>query len=199
MCRCVFVLAGAVMLSGGMPFPAAGAFEILSHSIAVDHTQRVTRFSLTFNELPNLFTVDEFDRPANAFQYWYDAEPGGFEFAGDDVVVIRGPEIRRGGDLPVRESLNETGEEFPDAEGWGASRGEVPFDLQGTTLEFTVPWGVLGETDEKWSYRLLAFEFGSQTSDVAAIFIDLPTPLEMGAVALPLMMIGLGMQRRLAR
>src|SRR5688500_8036929 len=161
MSRWGFVLAVAFVSSWGIPSRAAGAFEIFSHSIEVDRGARVTRFSLTFNQPPDLFTVDEFQRPANAFQYRCDSEPGGFEFAGEDVVVIRGPEIRHGGDLPVRESLNEAGEEFPNAEGWGESRGEVPVDLEGTTLEFTVPWDVLGETDEKWSYRLLTFEFGS--------------------------------------
>jgi hypothetical protein len=199
MCRWLFCVLAVMAMGWGIPSSAGAAFEIVAHSIEQDEAARETRFSLTFNQPPDFFDVDEFDRPANSFQYWYDAQPGGFEFAGEDVVVIRGPEIRFNGELPVRESLNESGEEFPGAEGWGEPRGMVPIDMEGSTLEFIVPWDVLGEKDKAFSYRLLAFEFGEQTSDVSAIFVELPTSLEVGTIALLLTSVGLGMRRQWAR
>jgi hypothetical protein len=197
MCRWLYVvLAVNGLLWRAAPASGAPPFEIVTHSVDVDVAQRRTRFSLTFNQRPDFFTVDEFDRPANAFQYWYDARPGGFEFAGEDVVVIRGSEIRFSGALPVRASLNPSGEEFPHAEGWGEERGQVPVEMNEATLQFTVPWKLLGEDDTRFSYRLLALEYGEQTSDIEAVFVPLPTPLKMGAVALGAVMVALGMKRR---
>src|SRR5688572_26083180 len=80
----------SVWLTLAAPAVSSGAFEILSHSVDVDPEARNARFSIIFNQPPDFLTVDEFDRPANAFQYWYDAQPGGFEFSGEDVVIIRG-------------------------------------------------------------------------------------------------------------
>jgi hypothetical protein len=199
MCRLLlFVLAG-MMVTWAAASVARADFQVISDSVLVDPAAQVTHFSLTFNQLPNFVAVDEFDRPANAFQYWYDAQPGGFEFSGEDVVVIRGPELRFGGELPIRASLNESGEEFPGAEGWGAKVGEVPFELEGTTFTFSVPWDVLGENDGRFSYRLAAFEFGSQTNEIVGIFIALPRPVELGVGGFVIMLIGLGIARRWTR
>lgn len=164
---------------------ACGGFEIISHSALADDAKQQILFQITFDQSPDFFSTDKEGRPRHSFQYWYDAEPGGFEFAGEDVSVIRGPEIRFVGEIPIRDSLNPSGEEFPNAEGWGKQRGLVPFQVDGFTVTFAANWTDLGETDGRFSYRLLAFEFGEQTSDVALpILVGLPSPLIGGAIAL---------------
>lgn len=168
--------------------PAEAEFVILSQSALSSSADRSVHFSVTFNQRPKFDRVDGFGNPLDSFQYWYDSTPsaGDDPFMGEDVAVIRGPEIRFEHDIPIRDSLNPDGKDFPHAEGWGRERGAVQFALDGATLDFTVPWELLGERDTKFSYRLFAFDAGSLTSDVGAVFIPLPDAAWTGAVVLVL-------------
>jgi hypothetical protein len=168
--------------------PAEAEFVILSQSALSSSADRSVHFSVTFNQRPKFDRVDGFGNPLDSFQYWYDATPnaGDDPFLGEDVAVIRGTEIRFNGDIPIRDSLNPSGKEFPHAEGWGRERGVVQFALDDATLDFTVPWELLDERDTKFSYRLFAFDAGSLTSDVGAVFIPLPDAAWTGAVVLVL-------------
>ena len=145
--------------------PARGGLAILSHDIVNDEARRETTFSISFDRPVDFYTVTPDGNPLHGFQYFFDTEPGGFEFAGEDVRIIRGVEIRFDDSIPVRESINETGEEFPNAEGWGKSRGEVPLALDDDAITFTVPWTTLGEEDGKFTYILFAFENGELTDE----------------------------------
>jgi hypothetical protein len=183
------VLAATALLS--MRFPAAalaGRIEIVNDSVFPDAVSRQTVFSITFNRAPDFFHADSFGRADDAFQYFYDsqpeAEPDGV-FSGDSVVIIRGPEIRFDHAIPVRDSLNPDNADFPNAEGWGAMRGQpVDFSLTGPTIRFTVPWKDLGETDGKFSYHLIALDRGDLTTSVAATVIPLPPGVSGGFAGL---------------
>jgi hypothetical protein len=179
----------AVICAFAFPTLARGAFEILSHDVSVDEVNRQTTFRVTFNQPPDFFSADEFGHPDNGFQFFYDSHPTDDEidFAGDDVVIIRGVEIRVDHDIPIRDSLNPGGEEFPNAEGWGKTRGAVDYQLEGATLSFTANWELLGETDDDFGYRLFAFEQGELTSEVtflSHIVVPLPMPLLFVAIGL---------------
>src|SRR5213592_741007 len=127
-------------------------FEIVSQSALADSTREQTTFELTFNGAPDFTTTDALGRPANAFQYFYDAAGETDFLPASSVVVIRGTEIRFDHEIPVRDSLNPGAKFHPHAEGWGDDRGEVPFELADRMLTFTVPWRVLGEDDTHFSY-----------------------------------------------
>jgi hypothetical protein len=186
--RSPFVL--ALLLSLLVPVAVArAAIEIVAHDAVVDHANRRTTFSLTFTQPPDFWTTDENGQPANAFQCFYDAEPADDEigFAGEDVVIIRGAEIRFANDIPVRESLNESGEEFPNAEGWGPMRGSVAYELDGATISFTTGWDLLRETDDDFAYRLFALEQAELTHEVtffSRVLVPLPAPLLSGLAGL---------------
>jgi hypothetical protein len=185
-----FVLAS--LLSLLLPAAVArGAFEIVAHDAVVDHHNRQTTFSFTFTETPDFWTTNADGQPAHAFQVFYDAEPADDEigFAGEDVVILRGAEIRFANDIPVRESLNESGEEFPNAEGWGETRGSVDYELDGATISFTTGWDLLRETDNDFGYRLFALEQAELTHEVtffSRILVPLPAPVLLGVVSLVL-------------
>lgn len=167
---------------------ARGEFVIIDQSVLTNPATQQTTFKLTFNERPDFFEADEFDRPRNAFQYFFDTDPAaspeGFRFDGPGVSIIRGPEIRFGEGIPVRDSINETGEEFPHAEGWGPERGRVKFDLEGKELSFSVPWKTLGQTSADFSYHVIALEFGTQTSEFAGTSVGLPSAVKTGGILL---------------
>src|SRR5687768_3028262 len=101
------------------PTAARAAFEIVAHDVHVDAVNRQTTFTVTFTESPDFFGTNEGGQPNHAFQFFYDAEPinDEIDFAGEDVVIIRGAEIRIHNTIPIRESLNPSGEKFPNAEG----------------------------------------------------------------------------------
>jgi hypothetical protein len=174
-----------------LTFPtfAHAAFEIVSHDAVADAVNRQTTFHVTFNQSPDFFTADPFGHPTNGFQFFYDAQPSDDEidFAGEDVVIIRGVEIRVADDIPIRDSLNPSGEDFPNAEGWGAMRGAADFELDGATLTFTTSWETLNESDGVFGYRLFALEQGELTSEVtflSRIIVPLPAPMLLGGLGL---------------
>src|SRR5262245_32610804 len=136
MCRLGLLRRWILVVAGVLSIPpaACAGFEIVSHSAFADAATHEVVFHITFNQPPDFFTANSDDNPLNAFQYFYDSDPGGFEFAGEDVAIIRGPEIRFHNKIPIRDSLNLTGEDFPHAEGWGKQRGLVSFDLDGAVL-----------------------------------------------------------------
>ena len=169
---------------------ALAALEVVAHDVFVDLAQQRTTFTLTFNQPPDFFGVGESGQPNSAFQFLYDAEPldGEIGFTGEDVVVIRGAEVRFANTIPIRDSLNPSGEEFPHAEGWGEILGEVEFEVDGQAVSFTVPWDVLGETDDRFGYRLFGLEQGELTSEAEflhpRVLIPLPPALFGGAMVL---------------
>ena len=192
MCRAAVL----VSVLWGPGFTASGAWagriEIVADSAVADTNAGQTSFSVTFNRPPDFFGFDSLGRANDAFQYFYDSEPTDGPdgiFSGESVVILRGPEIRFRRTIPVRDSLNPDGEDFPNAEGWGPMRDEVDFTLDGPTVRFTVPWKALGETDGRFSYHLIALERGEQTSEVAATVIPLP-PAASGAGPLALAAAG---------
>jgi hypothetical protein len=186
---CCFLGAGLLFFAGGVSVAFAATLDIIDHSVMADPVTRQTSFSITFDHKPDLFTIDsEADQPIDSFQYFYDAAAtdSGISF-GPDVSVIRGTEMRFQSDhaILIRDSENPSGKDFPHAEGFGPLRGKAGFELQGSTLTFRVPWKVLGETDGKFSYHLIALERGLETAEVSAIAIPLPPGVWAGLTALP--------------
>ncbi len=198
--RQLFRLASVVLIAVLSSSQSAEAeFVILSQSAASSSADRAVHFSVTFNRPPDFDRVDGFGNPLDSFQYWYDSTPNAADdpFMGPDIAVIRGPEIRFDQDIPIRDSLNPDGNDFPHAEGWGRERGAVKFALDGQTLDFTVPWSLLDERDAKFSYRLFAFDAGALTSDISAVFIPLPDAAWTGAAALVLAAFAVRLYRRI--
>jgi len=185
---CCFLGAG-LFFAGRVSVAFAGSLDIIDHSVMSDSATRQTSFSITFDHKPDLFAVDpESEQPIDSFQYFYDAAAtdSGISF-GPDVSVIRGTEIRFESDhaIPIRDSENPSGEDFPHAEGFGALRGTATFTLDGATLHFAVPWKMLGETDGKFSYHLIALQRGLETAEVSGLAIPLPPGVWAGLTALP--------------
>jgi len=180
-----------VLFSLAFPTFARAAFEIVAADAVVDDVNQRTTFRVTFTQPPDFFGANDLGQPNSAFQFFYDAEPTDDEvdFSGDDVVIIRGVEIRIDNDIPVRDSLNPSGEEFPNAEGWGETRGAVDYELDGATISFTTSWELLKESDGVFGYRLFALERGELTDELtflSRILVPLPAPLFGGAAMLAL-------------
>src|SRR5688500_14703333 len=176
----------ATICTPALPTAAHAAFDIASHGGHVDTVNRPTSSTITFPEPPDFFATNDGHPPNNAFQFFYDAEPteGEIGFAAEDVVIIRGAEILVDNTIPIRDSLNPSGEQFPNAEGWGEALGAVDFELDGQTITFTAGWELLRESDDVFGYRLYALAQGELTSEVTfltRILVPLPTPLLGGA------------------
>jgi uncharacterized protein (TIGR03382 family) len=176
----LFAVAGLILI----PSPSPASFEIVSQSVKPDLSKRETNFELNFNEAPDFTTVDSFQRPKNSFQYWIDTNPHSFDFQGPNVAVIRGPEIRFDHNIPIRDTVNPTNQDFPHAEGWGKQLGAVDFELDGKILSFTVPWNILHQADGKFSFDVISLDFGSQVSEVSGAIIGLPIPIASAAALL---------------
>jgi hypothetical protein len=173
--------------AGGL---AEAGIEIVSESAAVDRDAGTVRFTLEFSGTPGFWTVDEFGRVADSFQYEIDGDwkaPIGLLPEGLDAVV-RGDEIRVADALRIRDAtFGVDPDPDPDAGGWGAVRAEVPFRLEDNELTFEAPLGTIGdEGDGFFAYRVFTTEFGLTLSSIESRLLppgEEPTP---GPVPIPL-------------
>ena len=155
---------------------AAHALTIVTHIEHYDAASQSFHFSITFSGPPDFFTVDEFGRNLDAFQYWFnwDLYPGDpFHPLGMCDVLARGPEIRFGAGIPIRD---RTGNGGPNAGGWGTLRGTVPYQLVGSTIDFDVPQAMMGDPDGKVAYYLGVFRFGGTTDQRTGNSDESPVP-----------------------
>src|SRR5262245_19873132 len=98
---------GALLLAA-----PASALTIVSHFEQYDPATDSFAFSITFDGAPDFFTLDEFGRTTDAFQYWitWELHPGDpiFPYVTPDVLV-RGSELRFGAGIPIRDRTGDGG------------------------------------------------------------------------------------------
>lgn len=182
------VMSAATAAVGWDAAPAEAAVVIVDQSARVDRGRGQVAFTLRLDAAPDFYTLDEFGRVADSFQYEIDGDgPTGDdpEFpVGDVEAVIRGDEIHVADALRVR-SFGPDVEPDPDpiAGGWGPVVATVPFNLDGSVIDFEVPLDALGgaAADGVFSYRVFTTDFGLTTSKVEATVGVNVIPLPPGA------------------
>ena len=155
---------GSLLLGLTSGLPAEAALLVLSQSAEVNLASNSVLFQIEFNRAPDFFTTDEYDRQADSFQYFIDADGGLPIFRGTDIYysnlesLIRG-EIHLGGDVRIRNALPPD-PDLSSSGGWGSIRGSVPYTLSGNVFSLLVPLQLIGDSDGKFSYRLEWYEYG---------------------------------------
>ena len=155
------------------------ALMIDSQSITVDMENEEVLFSIAFNRIPDFYTVDEFGRTADSFQYFidFDSKPiwQGANFA---ETVIRGSEIYAYDQIPFRDEVGDSSD--PTSGGWGEIRALVPYQLDGTLLTFTATFEEIGDFDGQFSYALYWGEHGGTNGLLYAVVPEPTTLLLLG-------------------
>lgn len=145
-------------------FGAGTAFGGISgYSTTVDPDKQENTFHITFTDPPDFFTVDEYGRQKDGFQYYIDADRENPTNQWLTETIIRGEEINVGKDIKIRDTFGD-GEADAYCGGWGSVRGSIPYKLDHKKLTFTVPWSVLNDPDGAFSYQLIYTSFGGMTS-----------------------------------
>jgi hypothetical protein len=163
--------------------PAEAALMVLSQSAEVNLDSSSVLFQIEFNREPDFFTTDEYDRQADAFQYFIDADGGFPIFKGTDIYysnlesLIRGSEIHLGGDVRIRNALPPDPDMSVGWGGWGSIRGSVPYTLSGNVLSLLVPLQLIGDTDGKFSYELMWTEYGGMQGYIQAETVPEPATI----------------------
>ena len=154
------VLAGIATTAGVRE--ARAGFEIVKPTVWVDRTRQQAHFQLRFNRPPDFQTVDEFGRPMNSFQFFvnpdWSGDPGNLQLDyGPGRDVLRGDEIHLAGQIRIRDGMpsDTTG---PEAGGWGPMVAAVPYQMEGTTLSFQVPWKEMREKGPAISWSVISTE-----------------------------------------
>ena len=196
---------GAYLFCAAASSYGQGAFLLTSGSVGnIDGAGNVD-FSLTFNQVPDFFTVDQFGRQANSFQFYIATSPFTGLFPPRPYAsLIRGEEIHVAGDLRVRN--DSPPDPDPNASGWGSIRGIVPFTLNGQTLTFSVPSSVLNVSGP-FAYTLQLTSYGGGTNagvypglsgGPIPIIVPEPTSSWLAAIgAVTIVGLGLTSRRRL--
>ena len=131
-------------------------------SVTVDMENEEVLFTIVFNRDPDFYTVDEYGRQADGFQYYidFDCNPV-WQGAPFTETIIRGPEIHAYGQIPFR---NESGTSSdPTSGGWGEIRALVSYQLDGAALTFTASLEEIGDLDGQFGYALHLGEYGATT------------------------------------
>ncbi len=130
-------------------------------------------FALHFNQMPDFFTLDTSQRPADSFQIFVAFNPATPIPANPQSVdvLVRGDEIHLAKSIRIRDARPATAD--PIAGGWGELRGTVLYQLQadgdGTAwLTFDVTYSLLGITGQ-FKYALETYNFGAQVDHVEGV------------------------------
>jgi len=123
-------------------------------------------FMLHFSQTPDFTTLDNFGRPQDSFQVFIAYNPATANPANPQSVdvLVRGDEIHIANALRIRDARPAVAD--PNAGGWGAIRGTVPYHLKteanGTArLTFTVQFALLGITGQ-FAWALQTTQFGAE-------------------------------------
>lgn len=198
-------IAGAALIALGTGPIAQAELFIESESAVVNIDTKEVLFTIDFNRVPDFFSVDEFGRQADSFQYFINID-GKFPvfsetspFYASLETIIRGEEINVGGDVRIR-NVFPIGSEEPNSGGWGNIRGSVPYTLDGTVLKFSAPLQLVGDSDGLFSYALELYEFGAWngiTNENKSTFTSVPEPnFVLGALSCGVLSVGLRLKRK---
>jgi len=173
---------GSLLFGLTSGLPAEAALMVLSQSAEVNLASNSVLFQIEFNRVPDFFTTDEYDRQADSFQYFIEADGGFPIFRGTDSYysnlesIIRGEEIHLGGDVRIRNALPPD-PDMSSSGGWGSIRGSVPYTLSGNVLSLLVPLELSGDTDGKFSYELMWLEYGALQGYIDAEIVPEPATI----------------------
>jgi len=180
----------SILFCLGYGTSAEAALMVLSQSAEVNLASNSVLFQIEFNRTPDFFTTDEYDRQADSFQYFIDADGGFPIFRGKDIYysnlesIIRGEEIHLAGDVRIRNALPPD-PDLSSSGGWGSIRGSVPYTLSENVFSLLVPLQLIGDSDGKFSYQLLWTEYGG-----AGGYIDAETVPEPATIFGSFMALG---------
>lgn len=162
------------LAAGAAPNPSWGGFEIVTQDVTVDAINEQVCFEIVFNREPDFIATDSDGTQIEAFQYEIDGDwTAGQESFGFDRIdaVIRGGEIHQEGLLPIRDTRAS---DDPQAGGWGRILDQVPLDIEGSQVSFTLPASLIDDSDGVFQYRVFAMENGELTSLIQSAVIPLP-------------------------
>lgn len=136
-------------------FNSPEALWATQYSIIVDEDANKVDFQITFNRIPDFFSLDWAGRQIDSFQISIDNDgqmsnfsPSVFE------TIVRGPEIHVDGDVRFRDNTLPDSGTDPDSGGWGPLIGSVSYSFDDTSLGFTAPLDFVDDPDHQFSYVL---------------------------------------------
>jgi hypothetical protein len=157
---------GSLLFGLTSGLPAEAALMVLSQSAEINLASNSVLFQIEFNRAPDFFTTDEYDRQADAFQYFFNAD-GGLPFffgaMGEPYGNLESL-MRTEPQLPQEVAIRNIFPEDPDIKrsgGFGTIRGSVPYTLSGNIVSLLVPLQLIGDSDGKFSYSLEWYEYGA--------------------------------------
>lgn len=179
-CRTVVRAAGlCAALVCAVPCSVRAGLFIESQSVSVSSNPPQATFTLAFDHRPDFVPRDALGRPLESFQYEIAPDCSDIDQCPFTAIraVVRGDEIGSGQQVPIRDGIENGSDPNPASGGWGDIRGSVPFDLQGSTLTFTVPLSLLQDPDGDFAYRVFTTSSGQTDSLLTGRGIPLPPAL----------------------
>jgi hypothetical protein len=168
---------------------AGPPLKIASQAVHLDLPDGQAAFSLTFDHAPDFDHPDALGRRHDSFQY--EIAPSLSDIQNADLfaitAVVRGDELSAT-QLPIRAGVADGIDPSAAAGGWGPLIGSVPYHLDGSTITFAAPLGLLGSSNGAFGYRVFTTNYGSTVSLQMGSAVSLPRAV-WGGMAMLLALI----------
>jgi hypothetical protein len=188
----IYIMAIAAIII--IPNRANAEFFFETQSAIFNPVSNTVNFTVGFNQEPDFYTVDQFGRQANSFQYYIIGNPN-LGYPQEFDAIIRGDEIHvTGNTLPIRSAF-PFGQD-PNSGGWGAIRGVVPFIINGNILSFSAPISYLSDHGIPYNYIFGSYQYGSTTGEVTGVVEGVPESEEWALMLLGFGMVGWQVKRK---
>ena len=173
-------LGAALVLA--FPVVARAGLLILSQSVNVNLGQGRATFTIAFDHPPTFGPRDTLGRPLESFQYEIAPDCTNIDACPFTAIraVVRGDEIDGGNVVPIRDGIENGSDPNPASGDWGYVRGDVPFQLRGSTLTFSAPLSLLQDPGGQFAYRVFTTSSGQTDSLVTGQSIPLPAAVWTG-------------------
>ena len=167
-----YALAGGMLLVALAPARAEsppGIITPVSYASTVDRAAQIATFAIRFDRAPDFVTSDEFERPADQFQFWTDTvslDPIQSTYAG---ILGNGPlgtqMMVTTTSVPVNNQLSYVWPQLitdpgpKDPGGWGSIEAYAGYALAGKTVSFDVPLALLHAPDGHFNYVFETYRY----------------------------------------
>jgi hypothetical protein len=165
LCVCALVPAAYAQSDGA-------AIKPVWYASTIDPDAGLARFSVRFDRMPDLLSVDDAFRPADSFQFWTDttsSNPIESVYAGlqgsgplGTQSVLTSVDIPASGTMTYIWPRDASYTGPRDSGGWGSIEGHGAYTLEADgTVSFDVPLSLLHAADGFFYYAFETFRYGA--------------------------------------
>ena len=156
------ILFSAIVFGASNSLANTDPIKIVHEKVTTSPDSGMSTFVLYFDRAPDFLTTDSAGRQADSFQYFVLGDQS-LEYTDNLASIVRGSEINiYENTIPIRHPALPSDD--PRSGGWGEIVAQVPFDLDGRKLSFSVDTSLLTsffDDNGAFYYTIETYRYGA--------------------------------------